>query len=52
MRAVLADTGPLSLADPDDRHHDRAREVTRLEADGWMISVATPVLFEGYSLWR
>ncbi|HUP24362.1 MAG TPA: hypothetical protein VNB06_15630 [Thermoanaerobaculia bacterium] len=52
MRAVLADTGPLyALADPDDRHHDRAREeVTRLEADGWMISVGTPVLFEGYSL--
>lgn len=52
MRVALVDTGPLyALVDPDDRHHERARsELARLNADGRVIVLVTPVLMECYSL--
>jgi predicted nucleic acid-binding protein len=50
--AVLADTGPLyAAADPDDAHHERARqELRRLAREKREVVVAYPTLLEAYTL--
>jgi predicted nucleic acid-binding protein len=50
--AVLADKGPLyAAADPDDAHHERARqELRRLAREKREVVVAYPTLLEAYTL--